>query len=112
MRLSRMRNRVLFTVAAAWSLACSSCGGPEGLHPVYGKVLYKGEPAAGATVYFHREGGIDPAKPVIPSGVVDEEGNYSLSTLDVGRGAPAGKYAVLVMWPRDEDESPSSTPAP
>ena len=38
----------------AAAIVAAGCGSPAGLVPVSGKVLYRGEPAAGAVVYFHR----------------------------------------------------------
>jgi hypothetical protein len=79
-----------------------SCGGgvKKGLGEVNGKVLYKGEPAVGAQVIFHpvKEDG---AKTIIPSGVVDDSGNFSLFIDKENKGAPPGKYYVFVSWPDD-----------
>ena len=50
--------------AVSVSFASSGCGNPAGLFPVSGKVLYKGEPASGAVVYFHRVGGSNCAESV------------------------------------------------
>lgn len=76
----------------------SGCGNPAGFFPVSGKVLYKGEPASGAVVYFHRVSGEPIAKPSIPYGVVDEAGRFDLACDGVGHGCPPGSYAVLVEW--------------
>jgi hypothetical protein len=89
-----MKRCLFFAIPlAAWAVAVSGCGGTPGYYPVYGKVLYKGEPAVGATVYFHREGGGDP----IPMGVVEADGSFQLSS-DAGYGAPPGQYRVLIEW--------------
>ncbi len=95
-----MIKRLILIVATAWSLASAGgCGNSAGLVPVSGKVLYKGEPASGAVVYFHREGGSgSPAQP-IPSGAVEDDGTFSLSSDNLGNGAKPGKYVVLVEWP-------------
>jgi hypothetical protein len=60
--------------------------------------LYKGEPASGAVVYFHREGGSAGANQGIPYGVVDDGGRFDLACDGVGYGCPPGNYAVLVEW--------------
>jgi hypothetical protein len=78
-------------------LAAASCGpaGPK-LHPVKGKVLYEGNPAAGASVVFEPvDGSGDTAK---PSGLVGPDGSFTLTTYPHGDGAPAGEYVVLVTW--------------
>jgi hypothetical protein len=85
-------------VAAAVSVAaCPGCGNSGGLYPVTGKVLYKGEPAAGAVVYFHRQGATDPLHEQTPQGVVREDGIFALAG-PAGEGALPGEYAVLVEW--------------
>ena len=43
----------LFCALVAFALASGSCS-RNGLYPVAGKVTHKGDPAAGAVVYFHR----------------------------------------------------------
>jgi len=89
---------LIFGVAVSLAIA-SGCGNSAGLVPVSGKVLYKGEPASGAVVYFHREGGSgSPAQP-IPSGTVEDDGTFSLSSDNQGSGAKPGNYVVLIEWP-------------
>jgi hypothetical protein len=92
-----MTNRSVFAgPVIVWTLACAGCL-PEGQYPVSGKVLYKGEPAAGATVYFHRIAGDGPAGDIIPTGVVQEDGRFWVNSGDAD-GAPAGTYNVLIEW--------------
>jgi hypothetical protein len=79
-------------------LGFAGCGSPAGLYPVTGKVLYKGEPAAGAVVYFHRQGPAGVASSTIPFGIVEEDGSFYLTSDGVGNGCPPGKYAVLIEW--------------
>jgi hypothetical protein len=82
------------------SVSCLRSG--PGLYPVHGTVTYKGQPAEGAIVYFHQQGGGSGSpQGLIPTGVVDATGKFSLESGDLGSGAPAGKYAVLVQWPDD-----------
>jgi hypothetical protein len=65
---------------------------------VSGKVLYKGEPASGATVYFHpTDGTVNPGN-AIPYGIAGQDGSFYLTCDGVGDGCPPGKYAVLVEW--------------
>ena len=80
------------------SVAAPGCGNPEGLFPVSGKVLYKGQPASGATVYFHQEGGPGSANQPIPCGVADASGSFDLACDGKGYGCPPGNYAVLMEW--------------
>jgi hypothetical protein len=91
-----MKKSMWLVLASA--IAAGGCGSPAGLVPVSGKVLYHGEPAAGAVVYFHRHA--EPGSPSdpIPSGIVEDDGTFSLSTDGLGNGARPGKYTVLVEW--------------
>jgi hypothetical protein len=76
-----------------------SCG--EGrfkeVYPVKGEVFFEGQPAAGATVAFFALD--EPKDPLVkPMGKVDAEGRFTLSTYKKDDGAPAGSYAVTVIW--------------
>jgi hypothetical protein len=103
-------NRKVFVllIAASGALGVAGCGHPAGLFPVSGKVLYKGEPAAGAVVYFHREG---TPNSTIPFGIVEEDGSFYLSSDGQGDGCPPGTYAVLVEW-RSKSGAPVEPPKP
>jgi hypothetical protein len=92
-----MRRLTTLTIATAWALACTGCDDDTGLYPVHGMVLYKGEPAVGATVYFHRRGAADPFREQTPQGVVADDGSFTLAG-PAGAGAAPGEYAVLVEW--------------
>jgi hypothetical protein len=77
------------------------CGGGDGRLPVFpvsGRVVdAQGRPAEKAVVTFHRAGARagDPR----PSGRVAADGTFRLSTFAENDGAPAGEYAVTVVWP-------------
>ncbi len=98
-----MKRTSWWVVAAAIAIVAGGCGGPAGLVPVSGKVLYRGDPAAGAVVYFHRQ--VEPGSSSTPSpyGIVEDDGSYSLETEGLGRGARPGAYTVLVEW-RDKGD--------
>jgi hypothetical protein len=82
---------------AAVALACSSCGQKQQpLYPVRGQVFFAGKPAPGAKVVFHPVGG-DLQSPK-PSGSVQDDGSFTLSTHPLGEGAPPGEYLVAVVW--------------
>ncbi len=77
------------------------CGGPSSspqFFPVSGKLLdAEGRAAFKAVVTFHRKGATaDEAK---PSAQVGSDGVFKLSTFAEGDGAPAGDYAVTIVWP-------------
>jgi hypothetical protein len=83
-------------LGSALALAAASCSSDDSLHPVSGKVLVGGQPAAGALLVFHREGATIHNIP--STATVEPDGSFVVSTGDK-KGAPAGKYAVTVVWP-------------
>ncbi len=93
-----IRRRFMILASAAGLAAAVGCGNPPGYFPVSGKVLFKGEPASGAAVYFHRVDATGTAREAIPFGIAGEDGGFSLSCDGVGVGCRPGQYAVLVEW--------------
>jgi hypothetical protein len=91
----------VFTLALAAALGC---GEPESVGPaaqsVHGSVVYQGKPANGFRVTFHPQFDMGPRK-FAPSAVTDVEGKFALTSYKAGDGAPAGKYAVAIEWPRE-----------
>jgi hypothetical protein len=70
----------------------AGCGGDSlDLLPVSGQVFYDGQPLTTGTVSLHPQG----ATGHIPTGVIDSEGRYSVST-SYQPGAPPGRYHVVV----------------
>jgi hypothetical protein len=88
----------MILAALAVLVGSGGCGNPPGLYPVYGTVLHKGAPAAGAVVYFHREGPAPTASETIPFGIVEDDGSFHVLCDSQGNGCAPGKYAVLVEW--------------
>jgi hypothetical protein len=75
------------------------CGpGRKPVHPVQGKVLVQGQPAARALVTFHPVDAAADTEVLRPVGQADEQGNFTLTTYRQGDGAPAGEYRVTVQW--------------
>jgi hypothetical protein len=103
------RNICVLLIAVSGALGLAGCGHQEGLYPVTGKVLYKGEPAAGAVVYFHWEGPPPAPAAAIPFGIVDEDGSFYLASDGQGDGCAPGKYAVLIEW-KSKTETPVAQP--
>ena len=58
----------------------------------------RAKPATGAVVYFHRQGEPGTQRELVPFGIVQDDGRFSLSSNDLGNGALPGSYAVLVEW--------------
>jgi len=97
-RLPEPRSTLVLAVALFTVLTLAGCGGSRRAYPASGKVL-DGEqnPAAGATVILHPLDNTDSNAPK-PTGVVNEAGNFTLSTYGNNDGAPVGEYAMTVIW--------------
>jgi hypothetical protein len=89
--------KVALFSTAVLALACASCGNKNNIFPVSGRLTYKGVPAAGATVFFHRQGG-DAMSDHLIMGIVQEDGSFELVCGSLGKGAPPGEYDVLIEW--------------
>jgi hypothetical protein len=91
-------SRLLIVPATILIAACIGCGSSNGRYPVYGKVLFKGEPAVGATVRFVPPN--VPNRQAVPflEGVVQSDGAFSMNSGQDGEGVPPGTYDVLIVW--------------
>jgi hypothetical protein len=98
-----MKKLVLCQMAVL-ALACASCNNKNKIYPVSGKVTYRSSPAAGATVFFHRQGG-DSRNDQMIMGIVQEDGSFELVCGSLGKGAPPGAYDVLIEWRRVSGQS-------
>jgi hypothetical protein len=74
---------------------CSSSNEPR-CYPVQGQVLLNNQPIAEAMIVFHPQTphGENIPKPIAQS---DANGNFRLTTLTPGDGAPAGDYIITVV---------------
>jgi hypothetical protein len=81
-------------VATTFALAAVTlgCSQKETLNPVLGKVIYQGQPLAGALVSFHPEDG----KSSLATGYTKEDGTFKAVTGDV-EGAKPGTYKITIM---------------
>lgn len=96
---------------AALALCCPACGdGRPEVYPVSGQVFVGTQPAARATVTFHPVA--DTPEKYRPTGQVDEQGNFRLTTFAEGDGAPAGEYRVTVVWFLAKRASATEDPIP
>jgi hypothetical protein len=91
------RALVAFLVLAGVSLGCGGSSRFQATYPVHGQVFFEGKPAAGAIVFLHGLEG-QANEWTRPNGVVDENGDFVLTTYRQHDGAPAGKFAVTVSW--------------
>ncbi len=127
-----MRLRRLLPLASLLALACDDHRPPPGpipVHPVSGRVTYKGKPVPGALVAFHPVAApaTGPAKPgeagpPRPTGKTDADGNFKLHSYVGDDGAPAGDYKVSValagsaetrnIMAKDASKTPNTTLPP
>lgn len=92
--MSQLRWSCALTFLGALSLFGLSCSkSTEGLNPVQGKILFKGEPLGGALVSFHPEGNINGDR---PTGFTKPDGTFSVTTGQLD-GAAAGKYKLTFI---------------
>ena len=92
--------------------ACTKESGPikKVCYPVKGKLMIGEQPAAGAMVIFHPEGGVpEEWTGGYPRGTVGADGTYELGTYGDKDGAPAGEYRVLVSWTQSGNEETEDT---
>jgi hypothetical protein len=83
-------------------LALAGCGQQDGLVPVKGKVLYKGEPVPKGTVAFIPDTAKGNKGLHRPQGVIGPQGDYELVTSNK-RGVPPGPYIATVSTAYDVD---------
>jgi len=90
---SLMRTHAVVT--SALLLVCGCGGSKIKTAPVTGQVFLGDKPAANATVTFHPVGGA--ANAVRPTGHVDGDGTFHLTTYAADDGAPVGDYRVTIV---------------
>ncbi|MAT69068.1 MAG: hypothetical protein CMJ58_06035 [Planctomycetaceae bacterium] len=84
-------------VLLATAAGCSD--GRVPVYPVTGTVLVDGRPAVGAEVIcYARNEELKRSGVPIPTGVVDDSGEFVLDSYGQGDGAPAGEYDLSVIW--------------
>jgi hypothetical protein len=103
--MTRRRKAVLFRLgllvaAATVAVSLSSCGsGRVAVYPVHGRVLdADGKPATGAQILFHPTG-TDADGRLKAVALVDDDGEFYLTTHSAGDGAAPGAYVITLQWP-------------
>src|SRR5262249_26197607 len=94
---SLMKNALLIAWVAMGLFTGGCSPKASKVHPVQGRIVVAGKPAARALVTFHPE---NPAreKAIHPSAEVDADGSFRLTSFRSGDGAPEGQYRVSVVW--------------
>lgn len=89
----------------------ASCGGDSaGLVPVSGKVFLEGQPLPRGSVSYRPDASRGNKSLHHPTGEIDAQGNYELMTVGK-KGAPPGRYKVLVFAAEPTGPGPYGTPA-
>jgi len=101
--------RVVLPLSVCALLLAVGCGkekGPVPVHPVSGKIVYGGKPAAGVRVFLYPTSApIVPEIPKNPSGVTGSDGRFAISTYEADDGAAEGGYQIVLLWPPPPDKS-------
>jgi hypothetical protein len=86
-------------LAVAMLAGCGDRDDQMTVYPVRGSVTVDGKPAEGAqiTLFALDEKLRGPESP-LPTGRVDAEGNFIITSYEFGDGAPPGEYKVGVVW--------------
>ncbi len=98
-----VRRAIRYSVVLALlglALMLASCGPRTGrvpVYPVHGQVYFQGKPASHAFVALHPRDHSEASVPH-PTAYTDADGNFTLSTYASHDGAPAGEYAVTIVW--------------
>ncbi len=97
--MRRLVNVFAIVSAVMVCVGCSQDSWHAKTYPAKGKLFVNGEPATNVVVSLLPKGsGVD-SRMSIPWGIVDEEGEYVLTTYSANDGAPAGEYLVTLRWP-------------
>jgi hypothetical protein len=89
-------------------LTLAGCGGTDlDLGQVSGKVTMNGQPVSAATVSFIPDSAQNTRGPM-SSGILNEQGEFTLSTIDGVEGAVIGYHKVTVTCPFDESAGSSA----
>lgn len=114
LRGSRVQSyRLVLNLLLGLGLLCTSCGKKEParlpVYPVHGKILVEGKPVEKVMVVLHPLDGLDLQGASKPFAKTSADGTFDLSTYDPKDGAPAGKYAVLVYWFKNDPDDDGNT---
>jgi hypothetical protein len=103
--------RLAWLACLAAITAVAGCGpARKAVYPVQGELrLGDGRPAAHAQITLHPVAAA--RDDVHPTGEVDDQGRFTLTTYAAGDGAPAGEYRIAIVWylaTGRDDETPQN----
>ena len=97
--------QMVWTAAAIALVAAAGCGQADSrrtpVFPATGKISFKGQAPAGASVVLFPKSGAAKAPDVdfvCPRGRVQSDGTFALTSYRTDDGAPVGEYAVTIEW--------------
>lgn len=95
--------QISMTAGLLACMACLGCGEDwhAETHPATGRVTINGQPPEGALVHLYPAGEKVDVRNSRPWGVVQEDGTFTLTTYELGDGAPEGEYHFTIVWPFD-----------
>lgn len=86
---------------AALAALLAGCGPPEKVwpkrYPVSGRVTVDGKPAVRAVISFHPLAPHSDGLSYAASTFTGDDGEYKLTTVEAGDGAPPGEYKVTIV---------------
>lgn len=98
--LRRLLLPAIWLALLGLALLLAGCGSRPKHVPVHsarGQILFEGQPTPNAFIALHPLDNPDKDVPH-PTAYADAEGRFALSTYGANDGAPAGEYAVTVVW--------------
>lgn len=104
----------LSATVTVYCLVLAGCGSDDGRVPLAktsGKLTWPGKPVLGLMVVFHPTDPATPKTPVQPTGVVQEDGTFSITCYELADGVPPGDYIVTLREaPRAEGSAKLEMP--
>lgn len=94
--------RIALVLLASLAIGCGGTASSEKLYPVQGKVTCQGKPVVRGVVIFSST---NPDSGTF-TGQIQQDGSYSLASIQSNDGAPAGEYVVAVR--AFEDTGPAT----
>ncbi|MEW4486976.1 hypothetical protein AB1L42_02785 [Thalassoglobus sp. JC818] len=91
----------LLAVTLVFTVGCGKADWQADTYPAMGTLTINGETPVGALVELHPKGEATDVRNSLPWGLVEEDGTFTLSTYEMGDGAPPGEYAVTIKWSPD-----------
>jgi hypothetical protein len=111
-RMAKAQSICVGMFASIATLATSGCGESHvPVFPVSGRITYLGRPPVGAQVVLHPVNSSQTSG-VVPVGVVNKDGSFTVTAYEPGDGAPPGDYVATVQWFKIVNDTGGAGPGP